>query len=130
MKYMRQIGIILTISFIGEILNAVIPIQVPASIYGLIIMFVCLKKKIIKLDSVKDTGKFLIEIMPLMFIPAAVGLINSWSVLKAVFIPIVTITIFSTIIMMGVTGRTTQKVIAMDDSEEIDEIGEGVQIDE
>lgn len=113
MKYMGQIGIILTISFIGEILNYIIPVQIPACIYGLIIMFVCLYTKIIKIDSVKETATFLIEIMPVMFIPAAVGLMNSWGVLKGVIIPIAIITVVSTIVTMIVTGHATQKVISM-----------------
>ena len=78
MKFIKQFGIILAISFIGEILNYLIPLPVPASIYGLVLMLLCLHFGIVHIDSVKDSGKFLIEIMPLMFIPAAVGLIESW----------------------------------------------------
>ena len=76
MKYIKQFLIILLISFIGEGLNYLIPAPIPASIYGMVILFVCLCTKIIKLDDVKDTGLFLIEIMPLMFIPAGVGLMK------------------------------------------------------
>ena len=78
MKYVKQFLIILLISFIGEGLNYLIPAPVPASIYGMVILFVCLCTKVVKLDDVKDTGMFLIEIMPLMFIPAGVGLMKSW----------------------------------------------------
>lgn len=111
MKFIKQFGIIMLISFVGEVLNAVIPLPVPASIYGFVIMFACLKLKIIKLCSVKETGKFLIEIMPLMFIPAAVGLITAWKILKPMFIPVAIITIVSTVVVMAVAGRTTQSVI-------------------
>lgn len=120
MKYMAQVGIILTISFIGEILNYIIPVQIPACIYGLIIMFICLYTKVIKLDSVKETATFLIEIMPVMFIPAAVGLMNSWGVLRGVIVPIGIITIVSTIVTMIVTGHATQKVISMGECKETD----------
>ena len=120
MKYMAQVGIILTISFIGEILNYIIPVQIPACIYGLIIMFICLYTKVIKLDSVKETATFLIEIMPVMFIPAAVGLMNSWGVLRGVIVPIGIITIVSTIVTMIVTGHATQQVISMGECKETD----------
>ena len=83
MKYLRQFGIILIVSFIGELLNYVVPLPIPASIYGLVIMFTCLCTKVIKLDEVKETADFLIEIMPLMFIPAAVGLIEIWDVISS-----------------------------------------------
>ena len=111
MKYIEQFGIILLITFIGEILKYIIPLPIPASIYGLIIMFVCLKHNIVKLDKVKETSNLLIEIMPLMFIPAAVGILNSWGVLKSIWIPLIVITILTTIVVMIVTGRTTQFLI-------------------
>lgn len=88
MKYIKQFLIILLISFIGELMNYYIPLPVPASIYGMIILFLCLSTGIIKLSDVKDAGKFLIEIMPLMFIPAGVGLIDSWGVLKPLLLPV------------------------------------------
>lgn len=67
--------------------------------------------RIIKLDMVKDAGKFLIDIMPLMFIPAAVGLMESWGVLKSSLIPVISITVVSTVLVMAVAGRVTQAVI-------------------
>lgn len=111
MKYIEQFGIILLITFIGEVLKYIIPLPIPASIYGLIIMFACLKYNIVKLDKVKETSNLLIEIMPLMFIPAAVGILNSWGVLKSIWIPLIVITILTTILVMIVTGRTTQFLI-------------------
>lgn len=114
MKYIKEFLIILTISFLGELLNYIIPLPVPASIYGLVLMLVGLQTKIIKIDKVKHTGKFLIEIMPLMFIPPAVGLIDSWGILKPVCIPIITITVITTVVVMGVTGRITQLIIRIE----------------
>ena len=81
MKWMKQFGIILLISFVGEILEKWIPLPIPASIYGIILLFLCLKLNIIPHEAVHETGKFLIEIMPLMFIPAAVGLLETWDVI-------------------------------------------------
>ena len=111
MKYLKQFFLIIVISFIGEVLHAVIPLSVPASIYGIILLFTGLMTGIVPLESVKDAGTFLIEIMPVMFIPAGVGLITSWGVLKAQIIPIVVIIIFSTVLVMGVSGKVTQYVI-------------------
>lgn len=111
MKYMKQFGIILAITFLGEALKYIIPLPIPASIYGLILMLAVLKLKIIPLTSVREAGAFLIEIMPMMFIPAAVGLLTSWKALKSIVIPITVITIISTIIVMAVSGKATQYVI-------------------
>lgn len=111
MKYFKQFGIIIAVSFIGELLNKFVPLPVPASIYGLIIMFVCLKTGIVDLKSVEGAGKFLIEIMPLMFIPAAVGLTESWSVLSPIIIPVAVITVVTTIAVFVISGITAQMVI-------------------
>lgn len=111
MKFLRQFMIILAISFIGEVLKYIVPLPIPASIYGLVILFIALETGIIKLSAVKDTAKFLIEIMPLMFIPAGVGLLESWGVLQPVLLPVAVITVVSTIIVMGVSGVVTQAVI-------------------
>ena len=78
MKYLKQFLIILVISLVGELMNKFIPLPVPASIYGMVILFAGLLTGLIKLDAVKEAGRFLIEIMPVMFIPAGVGLISSW----------------------------------------------------
>lgn len=110
MKYMKQFGIILIITFLGEGLKALIPLPIPASIYGLVLMLVALMTGIIKLNDVKCTARFLIEIMPLMFIPAAVGIIVEWQALQPIIGPIAVITLVSTVVVMGVAGRVTQYV--------------------
>ena len=111
MKYIREFGIIIVISLIGELLNYLIPLPIPSSIYGLVIMFLCLHFKIVKIADVKKTAVFLIEIMPLMFIPAAVGIIQSWDIIKPNVIAYAIITIVSTVLVMAVAGRVTQFVI-------------------
>lgn len=111
MLYLRQFCIILFVSFLGELLHAMIPFPIPASVYGLILMLLALCTGILKLKHVKETAGFLIEIMPVMFIPAAVGLLDSWDSLKPVWIPVILITILSTIIVIGVTGQVTQRMI-------------------
>ena len=95
-------------------LRQLIPLPIPASVYGLVLMLAALCTGIIRLNQVKETAGFLIEIMPVMFIPAAAGLLNSWSLLRPVWIPFIVITLVTTIIVMGVTGQITQKMIQKD----------------
>ena len=110
MKYIRQFVIILFISFIGEDLKYVL-LPIPASIYGLVLMFILLETKVLKVEAVQDAGKFLIEIMPMMFIPAGVGLLNAWDKLKPVLVPVIVIMFISTIAVMGISGKVTQTMI-------------------
>ncbi len=111
MKYLKQFLIILAISFAGEILKYLLPLPVPASIYGMAILFIGLLSGLIKLDSVRDAGRFLIDTMPVMFIPAGVGLMASWGTLKPVLVPVSIITVVVLIAVMAVTGRVSQWII-------------------
>jgi Putative effector of murein hydrolase LrgA len=107
MKYMRQFGIILGVTCAGELMKYFIPLPIPGSIYGLLLMFVLLLTKVIKVENVKDVGEFLIEIMPLMFIPAGVGLMASWGELQGFLVPLLVITVSTTFIAIFVTGKVT-----------------------
>ncbi len=115
MKFVFQLCIILLISFVGEALRLLIPLPIPASIYGLLLMLVCLITKIIKIEHVDKAGGFLLEIMPLLFVPAAVGLIASWSALAPILLPLLAITALTTVIVMVVTGKTAQFMLRKDD---------------
>ena len=111
MRYLRQFLIILAVSLLGEILKAILPLPIPASIYGMVLMFIFLLTGIIKLDQVRDAGKFMIEIMPVMFIPAGVGLMSSWNVLQPVLLPVSIITVITIFTVMGATGLVSQLII-------------------
>lgn len=110
MKFLRQFMIILLLSFLGEVLKMFIPLPITASVYGLVLMLVCLMTGVLKTSQVKDAAFFLIEIMPVMFIPAAAGLIDSWGVLRLLIVPIMIITVVITVFVMAVTGRVAQMI--------------------
>ena len=111
MKYLKQFLIILVISYAGELLKYVLPLPIPASIFGMVILLVGLLTGWIALDAVKDVGKFLIEIMPVMFIPAGVGLMSSWGILKPLILPVSIITVVTIVTVMAATGKVSQWVI-------------------
>lgn len=111
MKWVKQFAVILAVSFAGEILEYLIPLPVPASIYGIVLMFLCLKMHVIPYDAVRETGVFLIEIMPLMFIPAAVGLLETWDIIRPAWLQYIAVTVVSTWVVMIVSGWITQTII-------------------
>lgn len=98
-------------AFLGELLHHFIPLPIPASIYGIVLMFLALETKILKVSDIKETSSFLIAIMPLMFLPPAVGVIESWNLLRESWFPYVVVTLISTVVVMGVSGRVTQGII-------------------
>lgn len=111
MKYLKQFSIILAVSAFGELLNEIIPLPIPGSIYGIVVMFLLLSMGFISLKNVKDAAHFLIEIMPVMFIPAAVGLISVWAQLRRMYIPIILSITLVTVLVMVITGKVSDLII-------------------
>lgn len=111
MKYIHQFLIILTISFIGELLTLILPLPIPASVYGLIIMLISLFTGLIKLKQIEEVADWLILIMPVLFVPSAVSLINVGEALMKDILVISIVTLISTIIVMVVTGKVAQLII-------------------
>lgn len=111
MKYIRQFLVILSLSLAGEILNFIIPFSIPSSIYGMVLMFILLCTGIMKVKHIKETSNFLIDIMPLLFVPAAVGIVSQFDQLRQFGAQLVIITFITTISTMVVTGLTSQAII-------------------
>ena len=111
MRFLKQTARILAISFAGEVLKAVIPLPIPASVYGLVILLVLLCTGLPRVSQVREAALFLIEIMPVMFIPAAVGLITSWAQIRTNLLAYLAITLVSTVLVMAVSGRVAQRVV-------------------
>lgn len=113
MKYLFQFTILSIITFIGELLNIIVPLPIPASIYGLVILFTALCTNVIKLEDIEDTADFFLSIMPLLFIPPTVSLITKWDILKSSIIGLFITCVISTILVMGITGRIAQTLISI-----------------
>lgn len=111
MKFVRQFLIIISISLIGEVMGHFIPLPIPGSIYGLVLMFMALNFKLFPLSEVKETSKFLLDIMPIMFVAPSVCILESLDVLKAHWWQIVIISVVSTVAVMVVSGTVSQLVM-------------------
>ena len=111
MKYVFQFLIIMVFAFVGELLHFFIPLPIPASIYGIVLLFLALELKVVKVSDIEQTSSFLIAIMPLMFLHPAVGVIESWDLIRQAWFPYVVVTGDSTVFVMAVLGRVTQRII-------------------
>ncbi len=107
MKYVKQFLIILVFSLLGELLQAVIPLPIPAAIYGLVLMLLALCTGLLKPGHIADTAHFLIGIMPLLFVAPAVKIMAYWGVIKENWLPIIAITVISTVVVFAVSGLVT-----------------------
>ena len=111
MKYLFQTGIIFAVTFIGEILARLIPLPIPGSIYGVVLLFVLLLTGILKLKHVEGAGNFFLAILPFLFISNCVSLMESMSLLGENVVAIVILTVVSTLVVMIVTGGVAQLFI-------------------
>ena len=111
MKLLIQFLIVIAFSFAGELLHYLLPLPIPASIYGIVLLFAALELKVIKVKHIRETSSFLIAVMPVMFIPAAVGLIDSWHSIASAWLQYIVVTVVSTFVVMAVSGWFTQFVI-------------------
>ena len=116
MKYVKQITIITGMTLAGEALNWLLPLPVPAGVYGLFLMLAALMSGLVKLESVEGTGNFLLDTMSLMFIPAMAGVIECMEELRAVLVPFLLIILASTVVVMCVTGWTAQLVMGSEEN--------------
>ena len=118
MKHLSQITIIAAVSLLGELLRYFIPLPIPGSIYGLVIMFLLLLCGVIKVPQVKEVGDWLLTLMPIMFVAPLVGLIGSFEECGKFIVPIIITATLSTVIVMAVTGIVSQTLIKLRDNNE------------
>lgn len=111
MNILKQFLWILFFSLIGEMLHIVLPLPIPASIYGLLLLFGALLSGRVKRESVAQVANYLLTIMPVLFIPAGVGLMTSWDVLRPILLPVLIITEVVLIAVFAATGLTAQALI-------------------
>ncbi len=114
MKFIKQLSVILSISLIAELMEYLIPLPVAASMYGLVLMLAGLITQIIPLEKVEGAADFLVEILPIMFIPPTVGIMTGVDALKEMLVPLCVISVVSTVLIMAVTGRVAQRIIQRD----------------
>ena len=108
MKYLSQFLIILGFTFVGEALQRLLPLPIPASVYGLVLLFAALCAGFVKLEQVKETGGFLASILPVLFVAPTVGIVEHWSLISEQLLPIALILVATTVLTFGISGRITR----------------------
>lgn len=108
MKYLTQFLIIMGFTLAGEALQRLIPLPIPASVYGLLLLFAALCLKLVKLEQVKQTGAFLTSILPILFVSPAVGIVEDWALIREDLLAILLLLVASTVLTFGIAGRLAQ----------------------
>lgn len=111
MKFIRQVLIILSFTALGEALAYLIPLPIPAAIYGLVLLLIALGTGLLKTKQVKDASDFLISIMPVLYVPICVRILEYWGVISKNAVAIITIIVVSTFLVFAVSGLVTQRLM-------------------
>ena len=111
MKYIKQVLIILGFTALGELLSRLIPFPIPAAIYGIVLMLIALGTGILKTEQVKETSGFLISIMPVLYVPVCVRILEYWGLISSNLAAILTVTIVSTWLVFAVSALVTQQLL-------------------
>ncbi len=111
MKYITQLLYILLFTGVGELLEYVVPLPIPAAIYGLVLLLIALCTGILKPEKIADTARFLIAVMPLLFVAPAVNILRYWNIIKSEVVAICVIMVVSTIVVFAVGGLVTKALL-------------------
>lgn len=114
MKYLSQFLIILGFTLLGEALQRLIPLPVPASVYGIVLLFAALCLGLVKVEQVKEAGGFLTSILPVLFVSPAVGILENWALIQGAVLPMLLLTLASTVLTFGISGRVAQHFMKKD----------------
>jgi holin-like protein len=106
--YLKQSAWIFGFTLLGEALNRLLPLPIPAAVYGLVLLFTALCLKVIKVEQINKVSDFLLTILPILFVSPAVNLLESWGILAPHVIPIALLVLSSTILVFGVAGMVSQ----------------------
>lgn len=112
MKIIKQLFWIFLFSFIGELFSSLIAslIAIPGSVIGMVLMFVALHFKWIKIEQVDEVGTWLTDNMAIFFVPAGVGLMSNFHILANSWWQLLIIMAVTTVLMMMFVGRIVQSV--------------------
>lgn len=111
MKYIKQFLIILLFTLLGEALAYILPLPIPAAIYGLVLLFLALCTGLLKPAHIEETARFLLQIMSILFVAPTVGILAQWGLIAPNLVPILVITIVSTVVVFAVSGLVTRALL-------------------
>ncbi|MDN3595496.1 CidA/LrgA family protein [Zunongwangia endophytica] len=95
---------------LGELIHYLLDIPVAGNIIGMLLIFLALLFKLVKLEDVKPASDVLVKYMVVFFIPYGVGLMVYANLIAEYWIPVTTAVVFSTLLSLYITGFLFQKL--------------------
>ena len=116
---LREFMLIFTINYVGILLSKILHLPLPGTILSLLLLFLMLQFKVLKLEKIENAGNFLLLNMTIFFMPPTVKIIDSYELLEKDLFKIIVIIIVSTFLTMGITGKVVQLMIDLKERKEI-----------
>lgn len=105
----KGIFLILLYLFLGETCSYFIGGMVPGSVLGMLLLFASLTLGIVKAEDVRGVANFLTRNMALFFVPASIGVMTSWNMISANLLPLVVISVSTTMLVIAVVAIIQEK---------------------
>lgn len=115
---LREFMLIFTINYVGILLSKILHLPLPGTILSLLLLFLMLQFKVLKLEKIENAGNFLLLNMTIFFMPPTVKIIDSYELLEKDLFKIIVIIIVSTFLTMGITGKVVQFMIDLKERKE------------
>ena len=116
---LREFMLIFTINYVGILLSKILHLPLPGTILSLLLLFLMLQFKVLKLEKIENAGNFLLLNMTLFFMPPTVKIIDSYDLLEKDLVKIIIIIVVSTFLTMGITGKVVQMMIDYKEKKEL-----------
>lgn len=113
MKLIMQIGIVFAICLLGEVVVKFFPIPFPSSVMSMVILFLLLLFKILKTEHIHQKTNFLLKNMAFFFIPAGVGMMENFEVIKETWWQLLLICLITVVLTFWATAYTVKAVILL-----------------
>lgn len=110
MKLFKEFLLIISFTYLGEIASKVLHLPIPGSVIGMLLLFAALYFKVVKVDDVETVGTFLLDNLSILFLPAGVGIMVYFPVIKNHWLSLLIVVIITTALTMGVVGKVVQGV--------------------
>ena len=110
MKLFKEFLLIISFSYLGEIVSKLFKLPIPGSVIGMLLLFAALYFKFVKVDDVDTVGTFLLDNLSILFLPAGVGIMVDFDLVKDSWFSLLLMTVVLTGLTMAVVGRVVQFV--------------------
>ena len=97
---------------LGEGIARTTHLPLPGNVIGMLLLLALLGARVVPRSSLEPAADLLLRHLPLLFVPAAVGVVRYVGLIRAELWTVATITVLTTALVLIVTGRIAAATVA------------------